>query len=68
MSITNILCLFLLAAIAITSPLSQNQVDDFVRGANLVPPTAVLKDFKDDHGKSIINYEDQFTVYKFVVA
>lgn len=68
MSITSFLCLFLLTGIALTSPLTQSQVDDFVRGANLVPPTAIIKDFKDDNGKSIINYEDQFTVYKFVVA
>ncbi len=68
MSITSFLCLFLLTGIAITSPLTQNQVDEFVRGGNLVPPTAIIKDFKYDNGKSIISYEDQFTVYKFVVA
>lgn len=45
MSVTKILCVVLLATIAIAAPLTQQEVDAFVRGSNFVPPTATLKDF-----------------------
>lgn len=68
MSVTKILCVVFLALIAIAAPLTQQQVDAFVRESSFVPPTATLKSFKQDQGKFIVNYDDKFTTYKFVIG
>ena len=55
-----------LAILVMAAPLTQNDVDGYVRSNNFVPASATLDSFKQDNDKFILIYKDQFTSFKLI--
>lgn len=68
MSTSKLLSFLLLVTLVFTAPLTQQEVDTFIRENNFISPSTILNSFNEESGKSIITYKDGPTSFKFIVA
>lgn len=65
---TKLIVFLFLVLHVLAAPLTQKDVEDFIKEKQLVPPSATLKSFEEKNGQSFVTYSDQFSTFKFVIG
>jgi hypothetical protein len=61
------ICFLLLFISIVSTQLTQQDVDDYIRNQNFIPPTATMSSFNEGNGKGIAIYKDGNTKFKLIV-
>lgn len=67
MLLKTLLSLFLLGVLVFTSPPTLLEVDNFIRGNNLVPPSSLVESYKSEGEHAIVLYKNKNSNFKFIL-